>query len=236
VETRKIQGVIISSLLIAGLAGCSNSSSWNQGDTSPWKAKRDAQMANAASEEFVEVSVDEVTEVNSMEEAPVVEEAMAEPAMVDDDMTAQPELESISDFDPEPVPVEEMSAFEKLEQQAKLSEAAQEEVAVAENVEVVEAATVASGTGDIMSASSTAYAVQVYAGRVLANVNRYQSSHNLDNMQIVKTDRDGDIIYVLVGVYDDYQSAVQALTDIEQSTGSTPWVRSVSGLQSMSVE
>ena len=225
-EIRKIQGVIISSLLVLGLAGCSNSSSWSQDDESPWKSKRDAEMANASSEEFIEVSVDEAVEANGMEEMPVVEEAMPASEMVEPEVIAQPELESISDFDPEPVPVEEMSAFEKLE-----LDSAEPEV-----VEVVEVAAVSAITTDIMSASSAAYAVQVYAGRVVANVNRYQSDHNLDDMQIVKTDRDGDIIHVLVGVYEDFESAVQASIDIEQSTGSTPWVRSVAGLQNMSVE
>ncbi|MCK5001831.1 MAG: SPOR domain-containing protein [Gammaproteobacteria bacterium] len=227
-KIRKIQGIIISSLFMVGLAGCSNSSSWNQGDSSPWKSKRDAEMANAPSEEFVEVSLDEAVEVNSMEDAPIVEEAMAESTMLEAEMVAEPELESISDFDAEPVPVEEMSAFEKLELEAE------PEMVAIETVE--EEPSVSAVATDIMGASSTAYAVQVYAGRVLANVNRYQNSHALDDMQIVKTDHDGDIIHVLVGVYDDYQTAVRAAMDIEQSTGSTPWVRSVSGLQSMSVE
>ncbi len=232
-KIRKIQGIIISSLFMVGLAGCSNSSSWNQGDSSPWKSKRDAEMANASSEEFVEVSLDEAVEVNSMEDAPVVEEVMAESTMVDAEMVAEPELESISDFDAEPVPVEEMSAFEKLELEEMSADAEPEMVAI-ETVE--EEPSVSSFATNIMGASSTAYAVQVYAGRVLANVNRYQNSHGLDDMQIVKTDHDGDIIHVLVGVYDDYQTAVQSSIDIEQSTGSKPWVRSVAGLQSMSVE
>ena len=230
-ETRKIQGIIISSLFVMGLAGCSSSSSWNKGDSSPWKSKRDAEMANTSSEEFVEVGFDEVVEVNSMEEMPIVEEAMAEPAMVGSDMGAQPELESISDFDPEPVPVESMSAFEKLELEAISPEPEVEVVAAVE-----EAPSVSAVTGDIMSASSTAYAVQVFAGRVLGNVNRYQSTHNLDTMQIVKTDLGDDVIHVLVGVYDDHGAAKQALIDIEQSTGSTPWVRSVAGLQRIAVE
>jgi septal ring-binding cell division protein DamX len=233
VKIKKIQGIIISSLFIVGLAGCSNSSSWNKGDSSPWKSKRDAEMSNAPSEEFVEVSLDEAVEVNSMEDAPVVEESMAETTMLESEMVAEPELESISDFDAEPVPVEEMSAFEKLELEA-MSPEAEPEMAAIETVE--EVSSVSAVATDIMGASSTAYAVQVYAGRVLANVTRYQNSHGLDNMQTVKTDHDGDIIHVLVGVYDDYQAAVQASIDIEQSTGSKPWVRSVAGLQNMSVE
>ena len=214
-EIRKIQGIIISSLLLLGLAGCSGSSTYG-GDDSPWKSKRNSEQSN---EEFVEVSLDDSIEVNSIEEMPTTDEMMSEPEMIE-----SPELESISDFDPEPVPVEEMSAFERLE----MNESAPE---VAESIE--EAPSARATGSDIMSASPSDYAVQVYAGRRLANVNRYISSHGLDNMQIVKTDRDGDVIYVLVGLYADRASAKQALIDLEQSTGSTPWVRQVSGLQNI---
>lgn len=222
-EIRKIQGILISSLFIVGLAGCSNSSSWKNADNSPWKSKRDSEVINT--EEFVEVSLDEAAEVNSMEEAPVFEEVMAEPEMV-----AQPELESLSSFDPEPVPVESMSAFERLELEAASPQVEPEiiEVTVAEEVPSARDA-----GSDIMSASPSDYAVQVYAGRQLGNVNRYISSHGLENMQIVKTDRDGDVIYVLVSLYADRASAKQALVDLEQSTGSTPWIRPVSGLQNI---
>ncbi|MCW8830288.1 MAG: SPOR domain-containing protein [Gammaproteobacteria bacterium] len=230
-EIRKIQGVIISSLLMAGLAGCSSSSSWNRGDDSPWRAKHEAERANVVAEDFVEVSVDEAVETNSLEEAPVVEETMAEPEMVEPELAAQPELESVSDFEAEPVPVESMSAFEKLEAGIVEPDPVVEEMP-AEIVEPVEevAAT------DISAVSSKAYAVQVYAGKVLANVNRYKETHGLDSMEIVKTDVDGEIFHVLVGIHDGYSAARQAAADIEESTGSKPWIRSVSGLQKISVE
>ncbi|MDH5611613.1 MAG: SPOR domain-containing protein [Gammaproteobacteria bacterium] len=218
-EIKKIQNIVMSSLLVAGLAGCSNSSSISQTDSSPWKSKRSAEAA--ASTEFVEVSLDEAVQVNDMEQAPVIEETMVEPEMV-----AQPELESLSDFNPEPVPVESMSAFERLESK---------NVQVEPEMAVVEGMPGIVGS-DIMSASPSAYAVQVYAGRKLANVNRYISSHGLDNMQIVKTDRDGDVIYVLVGLYADRASAKQAVDELEQSTGSRPWIRSVGSLQSIAAQ
>lgn len=218
-EIRKIQGILISSLLVAGLAGCSNSSSWSQGDDSPWKSKRDAEAVNASTEEFVELSLDEAVEVNSMDSAVVEEVSM--------DMAAEPELEFID----EPVPVESMSAFERLEMMA--DEPAPEPISEPEVVEVEVVNDIAS---DISSAASSDFAVQVYAGRVLANVTRYQESHGLDNMQIVKTDHDGDIIHVLVSTHNSYGAAMQASQDVEQSTGSTPWVRPVSGLQDMTVE
>ena len=198
-KIRKMQGVIISSFCVIGLVGCSNSSSWRQGDDSPWKSKRDSEITNASSEEFVEVGLD--TEEIYTDQEPMLDLEILEPEVL-----AEPELESISDF-------------ENLEVEAE------------EPVPVV--ATVAN---NIMGVSSTAYAVQVYAGRVEGNVKRYQSSHRLDDMLIVKTNRGGDIFYVLVGVYDDRTAAMQAVKDIEQSTGSKPWMRSVAGLQSIFVE
>ena len=237
-EIRKIQSVIISSLFVVGLVGCSSSSSWNRGDDSPWRSKHDAERANVDSEEFVEISVDEAVEANIVEEAPVAEEAMAEPEMVEPEMVAQPELESVSDFDAEPVPVESMSAFERLEAGIAEPEPVPVEEMPAEIIEPVEeeVTTESAEASDISGVSSRSYAVQVYAGRVLANLNRYKEAHALDDMEIVKTDRDGDIIYVLVGIYDSFSAAKQAVIDIEERTGSAPWVRSVSGLQDMSIE
>jgi len=52
----------------------------------------------------------------------------------------------------------------------------------------------------------------------------------------VKTDRDGSAIYVLVSVHDDRVSAEQAAADLEQKTGSKPWIRSMAGLQKVAVE
>ena len=220
-EIRKTQGIIISFLLVAGLSACSTSSSYS-GDDSPWKAKRDAERASAPTEEFVEVGLDQAVEVNAMEEMPVAEEAMGRPGMETDAML-QPELESVADFNPEPVPVEGMSTLERLE----LESAAPQEM-------IEEVAPVSAGS-DIMNAPSSAYAVQVFAGRRLSNVKRYQETHGLNAMQIVATDHGGDTIHVLVGIYADRSSARQAAEDIEVSTGSRPWVRSVAGLKNMAV-
>jgi len=159
VEIKKIQGIIISSLFIAGLSGCSGSSSYTQND-SPWKAKHEAERADVVSEEFVEVSMDDALEVNGMDEAPVIEEVMPEPEMIESEMEAQQELESVADFDAtlEPVDVETLPMEEM-------------EPMPVETVEATEA--VVTSSSDIMSASPSAYAVQVYAGRILSNVNRY---------------------------------------------------------------
>lgn len=176
-EIKKIQGILISSLLMFGLAGCSNSSSsWRDADNSPWKTKRDSQEVT---EEFVELELEE-------------------PVMV-----VEPERESM--FETEPVLTEPW---------------------IPEPVEEAPAP-----SSDIMSASPSAYVVQAFAGRRLRNVNNYVSSHGLDYMQIVKTNRNGDIVYVLVSLHNNHRLARQASIDLEQRTGSKPWVRSVTGLQ-----
>ena len=233
-EIRKIPSIVLCSALAIGLSACSGSQ--YRGDDSPWKSKHDADQRSTSSEEFVELSLDEEVEVDTMEE-PVAEEmmidsSMAEPDMVESEAVAEPELETFSDFDPEPVPVESMSAFERLEAGEPVE--TESEVVAIETVEEAPAAEVSDS--DIMSSSSSAYAVQVFAGRVLANLNRYVSTHGLENMQIVKTDHDGDIINVLVSIHDSREEAEQAAMEIEESTGSKPWVRSVAGLQNMTVE
>ena len=48
---------------------------------------------------------------------------------------------------------------------------------------------------------------------------------------MVKTDRSGSVVYVLVDVYNDRTSANAAAVDLEIKTGAKPWVRSVAGLQ-----
>lgn len=183
-EIRKIQGILISSLFVVGLVGCSNSPSWRDADNSPWKTKRDSESSSL--DEFVELNVDE---------APFADTTMPEPGR-----------ESM--FETEPVLTEP---------------------GLPEPVEEIPAPSVLSS--DIMSAPASAYVVQAYAGRKLNNVNGYKSSHGLDHMQIVKTNRDGEILYVLVSLHDGLESAKQASFDLEQRTGSKPWVRPVTGLQ-----
>jgi hypothetical protein len=79
---------------------------------------------------------------------------------------------------------------------------------------------------------ATDRAVQLYAGRVMNNVTRYQETHALsDTTKAVKTDRDGDTIYVLVHIESDMAGAKQYAAEVEEKTGSTPWIRSVGGLQ-----
>jgi septal ring-binding cell division protein DamX len=94
----------------------------------------------------------------------------------------------------------------------------------------------AAAAGSIMMLPANSYAVQVYAGGSESSVTKYQEAHGLYDLQTVKTDRDGSIIYVLVSVHEDRASATQAAADLEQKTGSKPWVRSMAGLQKVAVE
>jgi len=176
-----MQGVLISGLVVLLIAA---SSPWSQQDDSPWKAKRAAEESSVASEEFVEVPLDEPT--------PVVE----------------PE--------PEPYPY---PAAEVIQEPA-----------------VVEPVTAAVVGGAVMSLPANSYAVQVYAGSTEASVTRYQEAHGLDDLWTVETDRDGTPMYVLVSIQDDRASAEEAAADLEQRTGSKPWIRSMAGLQKIAVE
>ena len=86
-------------------------------------------------------------------------------------------------------------------------------------------------------ATSGRYAVQLFAGRVMGNVTRYQETHGLGGTtQIVKTDRDGDTIHVLVHYESDMASAKQYSAEVDEKTGSKSWIRSVSGLQAITAQ
>lgn len=87
----------------------------------------------------------------------------------------------------------------------------------------------------IMSMPASGYAVQVYAGKTEKSVIRYQGTYALQDLMMVKTEREGEIYYVLVSAHEDRASANQAAADLEQKTGSRPWVRPLSGLQRIAV-
>ena len=123
----------------------------------------------------------------------------------------------------EPVPVEPEPVME-------------EPAVIQESAPMIEAAPVAAAGGGIMAMSATSYAVQVYAGATEESVTRYQAAHGLEDLTVVETDRDGSSIFVLVSIHDDRASANQAAADLEQKTGSKPWVRSMAGLQKVAVQ
>lgn len=186
ITIKQIQGALLSGLVVLIVAACTSSPSpWSQQDDSPWKAKRAAEESSVASEEFVEIPLDE----------PVAE--------------------------PEPVAVEEPYPYP-----------AEEPIPV---IEPVVAAAAAVG-GAIMSLPANSYAVQVYAGSTEASVTRYQQAHGLEDLWTVQTDRDGSPMYVLVSIQDDRASAEEVAADLEQRTGSKPWIRSMAGLQKIAVE
>jgi septal ring-binding cell division protein DamX len=86
-------------------------------------------------------------------------------------------------------------------------------------------------TQDIMQMLSTNYAVQVFAGTTVESVENFKANKDVADLMIVKTDRSGSIIYVLVDIYPDRATADAAAADLEIKTGSKPWVRSLGGLQ-----
>ncbi len=183
ITIKQTLGILLSSLMLLGLAACSTSPSpWSQQDNSPWKSKRAAEESRIAEEEFVEVPLEEL--------APVAEPYYADP-------------EPVVMYEPEPV---------------------------------IEPVSVAAVGNDIMALAASSFAVQVYAGASEESVARYQNAHGLDDLWTVETERDGAAIYVPVSIQDDRASANQAAADLEQKTGSRPWIRSMAGLQKIAVE
>lgn len=84
---------------------------------------------------------------------------------------------------------------------------------------------------EILAMPSSNYAVQVYASKTTASVEKFKSRNELNDLMMVKTDRSGSIVYVLVDIYPDRATANAAAADFEVKTGSKPWVRSLAGLQ-----
>lgn len=88
----------------------------------------------------------------------------------------------------------------------------------------------------ILALPATDYAVQVYASKTIESMDAFKTSKGLENLEAVKTDRSGDIIYVLVDIYSDRAAANAAAPDLEEKTGSKSWVRSITGLQKIVAE
>lgn len=89
---------------------------------------------------------------------------------------------------------------------------------------------------DIMAMLSTNYAVQVFAGHSEESIRKFQAEKDLADLLTVKTNRSGKIIYVLVDVYTDKKQAHAAAANLEIIIGDTPWVRSMKGLQAITVQ
>ena len=84
---------------------------------------------------------------------------------------------------------------------------------------------------EIMAMPASSYAVQVYASKNTASIEKFKVNNDLEDLMTVKTDRSGSTVYVLVEVHPDRASANVAAVDLEAKTGSKPWVRSIAGLQ-----
>lgn len=138
-----------------------------------------------------------------------VNESMADTSLNDPVLLADPE--------PEPIAMQEPEAM------------AAPEVIVPVIVEEPEMEQTAEQ--EIMVLSAAHYAVQAYAGNTVESVEKFKMNTDLGDLKTVKTDRSGTIVYVLVDVYPDRATANAAAKDIEMKSGSTPWVRSVAGLQ-----
>ena len=82
----------------------------------------------------------------------------------------------------------------------------------------------------IMSMDS-GYAVQIFAAKNENSMDKFKSNNGLDDMLSVKTDREGSVVYVLVSTHPDRASANLVAEELEQRTGTKPWVRSILGLQ-----
>jgi septal ring-binding cell division protein DamX len=80
-------------------------------------------------------------------------------------------------------------------------------------------------------AMDSGYAVQIYASSTMSRVDQFKADYELDDMLAVRTDRDGSIIYVLVSPQFDRGSATTVAAELQQKTGTEPWVRAIQGLQ-----
>jgi septal ring-binding cell division protein DamX len=91
-------------------------------------------------------------------------------------------------------------------------------------------------TQDIMAMLSSNYAVQVFAAKNVESIDKFKTSKDVGDLMTVKTDRSGEIVYVLVDIYPDRASADAAAVELEKKTGSKPWVRSLAGLQKIATQ
>jgi septal ring-binding cell division protein DamX len=89
---------------------------------------------------------------------------------------------------------------------------------------------------EVMAMDGKSFAVQVTAMKDIPSMKRYQSRFGLEHLSVVKTDRNGSVIYVLLSLQPDRASANQAASELELKTGTKPWVRSIAGLQKIVVQ
>ena len=199
---RNIRNITVANVIVLGITGCSSSPApWTQVDDSPWGEKRAEEQQLAA-------------------EVAVTEEELNDPVLLADTDPAL-ETESIVLEQPEETAAPELIAPVVVEDSAEA--VAAEEPAAEVTPQTAEQ--------DIMAMLGSNYAVQVYASKTSESIERFKASKGLDDLMTVKTDRSGEIIFVLVDIYPDRASANTAATELEIKAGSKPWVRSLAGLQ-----
>lgn len=150
------------------------------------------------------------------DEAVVEDTAMEDGAMKDEPAPMEAQAE------PQAEPVPQAAEQESVENAPVEAVAAEAAAPAVENMTPEQ---------EILAMSPGAYAVQVYAGKTLASIDKFKQANGLDDLKTVKTDRGGEIVYVLVSLQPDRASAKQAAAELEQKTGTKPWVRSIAGLQ-----
>ena len=84
---------------------------------------------------------------------------------------------------------------------------------------------------EVLAMPGSNFAVQLYAGKTTASVDNFKSKFNLHSLTMLKTDRSGSIVYILIDVHPDRSAANAAAANLEARIGSKPWVRSLSGVQ-----
>jgi len=160
---------------------------------------------------------------NSEIEAPAAETYKADLEMADEPATTSEvelsyEAEPVESFAPEAEPVE----AEPIEAEVVESEPVVEEVPT-------------SGSGSsIADQPANFYTVQLMASVDVDRVYRFAEQNQVSTEYIVPTDRDGVIWHVLLlGIYEDYSSAVAGRDEIAQLLNTQPWVRSVGSVQKL---
>ena len=158
-------------------------------------------------------------------QAAPADEVVYEPASI------EPEpVQTVVVADPKPMPAVMPTEPEPMETSPRFAEP------VAVEAETIAVAEPQSGEAKVMAMPAGSYAVQVYAGASAESIERFQKNKGLEDLTVVKTDRDGKIYYVLVSLHESRGEAVEAATELEGKIGSSPWLRSVAGLQKIVVQ
>jgi len=107
----------------------------------------------------------------------------------------------------------------------------EEPVAIVAAVAIPAAEAVPLSAEEQVMSMDSGYAVQIFASTNMASMDKYKANNGLDDMLAVRTDRDGSVFYVLVSTHPDRNSANVVASELEQKTGTKPWIRSIMGLQ-----